>query len=111
MLWCKPSSKRIGPAKSETEKFLCCRSTEPLKSEAMTPLSSLKITRWQTRKEKQMRPGANPIEEYKQAKNGNPLLIQNDLQRLAQQGWQQLAAAEKELLKWIGVFFRKPTPG
>src|SRR5215470_4752269 len=58
-----------------------------------------------------MRPGANPIEEYKQTKNGNPLLIQNDLERLAEQGWQQLSAADKELLKWVGVFFRKPTPG
>ena len=58
-----------------------------------------------------MRPGTNPIEEYKQAKHGDPLQVQEDLSRLTTQGWQNLSAADKELLKWIGVFFRKPTPG
>src|SRR5262249_28218928 len=58
-----------------------------------------------------MRPGTNPIEEYKQTKHGDPLQIREDLPRLTTQGWQALSAADKELLKWIGVFFRKPTPG
>ncbi len=26
-------------------------------------------------------------------------------------GWEALSPADKELLKWVGVFFRKPTPG
>ena len=60
---------------------------------------------------KKMRPGTNPIEEYKQAKHGDPLQVQEDLSRLTTQGWQNLSAADKELLKWVGVFFRKPTPG
>jgi ferredoxin-nitrite reductase len=61
--------------------------------------------------EVKMRPGTNPIEEYKQTKQGDPLRIREDLPRLTTQGWQALSPAEKELLKWIGVFFRKPTPG
>jgi ferredoxin-nitrite reductase len=58
-----------------------------------------------------MRPGANPIEEYKQLKQGDPLRIREDLARLTSEGWEALTPADKELLKWIGVFFRKPTPG
>jgi ferredoxin-nitrite reductase len=58
-----------------------------------------------------MRPGSNPIEEYKQTKDGNPLLIREDLPRLIDAGWEALSAADKELLKWVGIFFRKPTPG
>ena len=58
-----------------------------------------------------MRPGANPIEEFKQSKQGNPLRIKEDLPRLTSQGWERLSASDKELLKWVGVFFRKPTPG
>jgi ferredoxin-nitrite reductase len=58
-----------------------------------------------------MRPGANPIEEYKQSKDGDPLRIREDLGRLVEQGWEALSPSDKELLKWIGVFFRKPTPG
>ena len=26
-------------------------------------------------------------------------------------GWETLTPSDKELLKWVGVFFRKPTPG
>ena len=58
-----------------------------------------------------MRKGANPIEEYKQSKDGNPLRITEDLERFTTQGWEALTPSDKELLKWIGVFFRKPTPG
>jgi len=58
-----------------------------------------------------MRPGANPIEEYKETKQGDPLRILEDLPGLMTQGWEALTPADKELLKWIGVFFRKPTPG
>src|SRR3989454_11270148 len=58
-----------------------------------------------------MRPGSNPIEEYKQTKHGNPLLIREDLPGLITDGWEALAPGHKELLKRIGVLFRKPTPG
>src|SRR5205809_2569847 len=55
--------------------------------------------------------GSNPIEEYKQSKKGNPLQIREYLPRLVTEGWEALTPSDKELLKWIGVFFRKPTPG
>src|SRR5881296_288585 len=58
-----------------------------------------------------MRAGSNPIEEYKQTKDGNPLRIREDLPRLIGEGWENLSPADKDLLKWVGVFFRKPTPG
>jgi ferredoxin-nitrite reductase len=58
-----------------------------------------------------MRLGSNPIEEYKQTKNGDPLRVRDDLPRFISEGWETLSAADKELLKWVGVFFRKPTPG
>src|SRR5436309_8766603 len=58
-----------------------------------------------------MRQGANPIEEYKQSKDGNALRIREDLPRLVTEGWEALTPSDKELLKWVGVFFRKPTPG
>src|SRR6266516_543138 len=58
-----------------------------------------------------MRQGSNPIEEYKQSKKGNPLQIREDLPRLISEGWEALTPSDKELLKWVGVFFRKPTPG
>src|SRR3954467_5247143 len=58
-----------------------------------------------------MRPGSNPIEEFKETKEGDPLRIQEDIPRIISEGWEALSAAEKELLKWVGVFFRRPTPG
>jgi ferredoxin-nitrite reductase len=58
-----------------------------------------------------MREGSNPVEEYKAAKGGEPLRIREDLPRLIQDGWQALTPADKDLLKWLGIFFRKPTPG
>ena len=58
-----------------------------------------------------MRPGNNPIETYKAAKGGDGLRILDDLPGVIQRGAESLTPAEKELLKWVGVFFRKPTPG
>lgn len=58
-----------------------------------------------------MMPGANPIEGYKAAIGGNGLVIRDRLPELIDHGWEKLQPAEKELLKWIGVFLRKPTPG
>lgn len=58
-----------------------------------------------------MRPGSNAIEGYKASRDGDGLRIREELPRLIGQGWESLAPAEIELLKWVGVFFRKPTPG
>src|SRR5947208_8417678 len=58
-----------------------------------------------------MRQGVNPIGESNQCKVVNPLRIREDLPRFGNEWWVSLTPADKELLKWVGVFFRKPTPG
>ena len=58
-----------------------------------------------------MRPGTNAIEGCKSSKNGGPLTIREDLPGIIERGHESMTGAEKDLLKWLGVFFRKPTPG
>jgi ferredoxin-nitrite reductase len=54
---------------------------------------------------------ANAIEGYKASMDGNGLRILEYLPEIIQRGAAALTPAEKELLKWLGVFFRRPTPG
>src|SRR5437588_9826686 len=58
-----------------------------------------------------MQPGSNPIEGFKAELHGNPLLIREKLPRLIEEDWAALSPGDKELLKWLGVFYRRPTPG
>lgn len=58
-----------------------------------------------------MRPGSNAIEGYKSGRNGNALTIREDVPGIIARGHESMSAEEKDLLKWLGVFFRKPTPG
>ena len=58
-----------------------------------------------------MRPGTNAIEACKALKGGDGLRIREDLPGLIEKGHELMTPAEKDLLKWVGVFFRKPTPG
>lgn len=58
-----------------------------------------------------MRPGTNAVESHKAGKNGNALSIREDLPGIIARGHECMTAAEKDLLKWVGVFYRKPTPG
>ncbi len=53
----------------------------------------------------------NPVERIKAEKPGLDIL--GEIHELAAQhgGWETIAAADRERLKWIGTFFRKPTPG
>jgi ferredoxin-nitrite reductase len=53
----------------------------------------------------------NSVESLKAAKCWNPLRIRDDIPQLIAGGWENLSHADKDLLKWVGVFFRKPTPG
>jgi ferredoxin-nitrite reductase len=55
--------------------------------------------------------GNNLVEGYKASMNGDGLRILEHLPRVIERGAEALSPAEKELLKWVGVFFRKPTPG
>jgi ferredoxin-nitrite reductase len=58
-----------------------------------------------------MRTGTNAIEATKASVGGDGLRIREQLPGLIERGHESLSNAEKDLLKWIGVFFRKPTPG
>ena len=51
----------------------------------------------------------NRIEALKAERDG--LEVTEDLVRFAREGWRTIADDDKERLKWIGVFHRKPTPG
>jgi len=53
----------------------------------------------------------NAIEGYKASMDGNGLRIRESLPDIIERGATALTPAEKELLKWVGVFFRRPTPG
>jgi ferredoxin-nitrite reductase len=54
---------------------------------------------------------ANAVEGYKDSMAGDGLRILDHLPQIIQRGAEALTPAEKELLKWVGVFYRKPTPG
>lgn len=57
-----------------------------------------------------MQPGNNPIEKSKIEKDGLDLL--QEIDALSKMGWQDIPKDDLETrLKWIGVFFRKRTPG
>lgn len=56
-------------------------------------------------------PGTNAIEGYKASVGGDGLRIAKHLPEIIQRGAECLTPAEKELLKWLGVFYRRPTPG
>src|SRR5207237_4240356 len=51
----------------------------------------------------------NRTEALKQARDG--LDVQEDLIRFAREGWRTIGDDDKERLKWVGVFHRRPTPG
>ena len=53
----------------------------------------------------------NPVERIKEDKPGLDIL--DEIHDLAAQhgGWETIEPGDRERLKWIGTFFRKPTPG
>ncbi|MBF2098068.1 MAG: ferredoxin--nitrite reductase, partial [Gloeomargaritaceae cyanobacterium C42_A2020_066] len=53
---------------------------------------------------------ANKFEEIKARKDG--LRVQADLEHFAQIGWESIPEEDRDYrLKWVGLFFRKHTPG
>src|SRR5438067_22938 len=54
---------------------------------------------------------ANTVEGYKASMDGDGLRILEQLPQIIARGAESLTQAEKELLKWVGVFYRRPTPG
>lgn len=61
--------------------------------------------------ENKMKRPANAVEAYKESIGGDGLRILEHLPHIIQRGADSLTPAEKELLKWVGVFYRRPTPG
>jgi ferredoxin-nitrite reductase len=55
--------------------------------------------------------GSNLIEGYKASVGGNGLRVLDEIPAIIQRGAESLTPSERELLKWVGIFFRKPTPG
>ena len=53
----------------------------------------------------------NSVEAIKASVGGDGLRILEQLPQIIRRGVASLTPAEKELLKWVGVFYRKPTPG
>src|SRR5436305_3978394 len=53
---------------------------------------------------------ANSVESYKASIGGDGLRILEQLPQIIERGRDALTPAEKELLKWVGVFYRRPTP-
>ena len=51
----------------------------------------------------------NKIERFKQEKDG--LDVEADIERFANDGWETIGDSDRERLKWLGVFFRRQTPG
>src|SRR6516225_10332232 len=54
---------------------------------------------------------SNAVEGYKASMNGDGLRILDHLPQFIERGADSLTPAEKELLKGVGVFYRRPTPG
>ena len=54
---------------------------------------------------------SNTVEGYKASMGGDGLRILDHLPQMIERGVDSLTPAEKELLKWVGVFYRRPTPG
>jgi ferredoxin-nitrite reductase len=58
-----------------------------------------------------MRRGTNAVEATKASMDGDPLRIREALPDIVARGERALTKAEKDLLKWIGLFARVRTPG
>lgn len=54
---------------------------------------------------------SNTVEGFKASMGGDGLRILEHLPQIMERGADSLSPAEKELLKWLGVFYRRPTPG
>ena len=58
-----------------------------------------------------MKPGNNTAEKVKAEKDGLDILEEIEGLAATHGGWETLDPGDRDRLKWIGVFFRKPTPG
>ena len=71
--------------------------------------ASRKVRSAPTAATKKGKPKINAAEALKQQKNG--LEVINDIPNYIRDGWESIPANERDRLKWVGVFYRKQTPG
>ncbi|MDE0041999.1 MAG: hypothetical protein OXT74_08185, partial [Candidatus Poribacteria bacterium] len=58
---------------------------------------------------KERKPKINAAELLKREKNG--LEVIKDIPNYIRDGWESIPPNERDRLKWVGVFYRKQTPG
>lgn len=58
---------------------------------------------------KKGKPKIHPAEALKREKNG--LEVINDIPHYVQNGWESIPPEKRDRLKWVGVFYRRQTPG
>ena len=71
--------------------------------------ASRKVRSAPTADVKKRKPKINAAEALKREKNG--LDVINDIPNYIRDGWESIPTNERDRLKWVGVFYRKQTPG
>lgn len=71
--------------------------------------ASRKVRSAPTAAEKKRKSKINAAETLKRQKNG--LEVINDIPNYIRDGWESIPPNERDRLKWVGVFYRKQTPG
>ena len=74
-----------------------------------TLLTNRKVRSAPTADAQKRKPKVNAAEVLKREKNG--LEVTNDIPNYIQDGWESIPVNERDRLKWVGVFYRKQTPG
>ena len=78
-------------------------------SKKKTILERRKVRSAPTAAAKKRKSKINAAEVLKREKNG--LEVINDIPNYIRDGWESIPANERDRLKWVGVFYRKQTPG
>ena len=79
------------------------------KSKRKTIPASRRVRSAPTAAAKRRKPKINAAEVLKREKNG--LDVINDIPNYIRNGWESIPPNERDRLKWVGVFYRKQTPG
>ena len=78
-------------------------------SKKKTILENRKVRSAPTAAARKRKPKINAAEVLKREKNG--LEVINDIPNYIRDGWESIPSNERDRLKWVGVFYRKQTPG
>src|ERR1041385_4895060 len=108
----KPTELCVCSAAGESASIFTCRSGVPRHSEVVI-MESFQISSKADAPfvASQCATPSNAVEGYKASMDGDGLRILEHLPQMIGRGVESLTPAEKELLKWVGIFYRRPTPG